>query len=124
MNRGIITISETGVITMPTVSVWMTQQEIADLFGMFSCHVRKAIRSIYKNKETSELDTMRYVRQADGISYDVYSLEMVIAIAFRLCSKESVTFRQFVTCKVSETAKANPTMLFVSYGRAGNAWGC
>ena len=124
MDRGIITISETGAVTMPTTPVWMTQQEIADLFGVFSCHVRKATRAIYKNKEVSGLDTMKYVRQADGISYDVYSLEMVIAIAFRICSKESMAFRQFVTCKVSETAKANSAMLFVSVGRAGNAWGC
>ena len=33
MNRGIITISETGVVTVPTAPVWMTQFEIADLFG-------------------------------------------------------------------------------------------
>lgn len=123
MNRGIIIISETDAVTIPTAPVWMTQQEIADLFGVFSCHVRKAIRSIYKNKEVGELDTMRYVRQADGTSYDVYSLEMVIAIAFRICSKESMAFRRYVTHKVGETAKANPTMLFVSYGRTGNAWG-
>lgn len=100
----------------------MTQFEIADLFGVFPCHVRKAIRSIYKNKEVSELDTMRYVRQTDGISYDVYSIEMVMAIAFRICSKECMAFRRYVTCKVSETVKANPAMLFVSYGRTGNAW--
>ena len=94
MNRGIITISETGAVTMPTVSVWMTQQEIADLFGVFSCHVRKAIRSIYKNKELNELDTMKYLRQADGISYDVYSLEMIIAVVFRICSKVHLTFEK------------------------------
>ena len=46
MDRGIITISETGVVIMPTVSVWMSQFEIADLFGVFSCDVRKAIHSI------------------------------------------------------------------------------
>lgn len=123
MNRGIITISDTGVVTMPTAPVWMTQQEIADLFSVFSCHVRKAIRSIYKNKEMSELDTMKYIRQANGISYDVYSLEMVIAIAFRICSRDSVAFRRFVASKVSETTKASPTMLFVSVGRTGNVWG-
>ena len=122
MNRGIITISETGTVIMPTVPVWMTQFEIADLFGVFSCNIRKAIHAIYKNKELNECDTMKYIKQPDGISYDVYNLEMVIAIAFRICSKESVTFRKFVTCKVSETAKANPTMLFVFYGRTGNAW--
>ena len=96
MDRGIITISETGAITMPTAPVWMTKFEIADLFGVFSCDIRKAIHSIYKNKELNDFDTMKYVRQANGISYDVYSLEMIIAIAFRICSKECILFRRFV----------------------------
>ena len=122
MNRGIITISETGAVTMPTVSVWMTQQEIADLFGVFSCHVRKAIRSIYKNKELNELDTMKYLRQADGISYDVYSLEMIIAVAFRICSKESVLFRRFIINEISDTKRGTPVTLFVSCGRDNNRW--
>ena len=122
MNRGIITISETGAVTMPTAPVWMMQQEIADLFGVFSCHVRKAIRSIYKNKEVSELDTQKYVRQADGISYDVYSLEMVIAIAFRICRKESILFRRFVINEISSTKRETPITLFVSCGRGNNRW--
>lgn len=122
MNRGIITISGTGAVTMPTVSVWMTQQEIADLFGVFSCHVRKAIRSIYKNKELNELDTMKYLRQADGISYDVYSLEMIIAVVFRICSKESVLFRRFIINEISGTKRGTPVTLFVSCGRDNNRW--
>ena len=122
MDRGIITISETGAVTMPTVSVWMTQQEIADLFGVFSCHVRKAIRSIYKNKEVNELDTMKYLRQADGISYDVYSLEMIIAVVFRICSKESVLFRRFIINEISGTKRGTPVTLFVSCGRDNNRW--
>ncbi|WP_302614166.1 hypothetical protein [uncultured Bacteroides sp.] len=122
MNRGIITISETGVVIMPTAPIWMTQFEIADLFGVFSCDVRKAIRSIYKNKELNELDTMKYLRQADGISYDVYSLEMIIAVAFRICSKESVLFRRFIISKISSTLKETPITLFVSCGRSDNRW--
>ncbi len=82
MNRGIITISETGTVTMPTASVWMTQFEIADLFGVFSCDVRKAIHTIYKHKELNELGTMKYLKQPDGISYDVYNIEVIIAVAF------------------------------------------
>lgn len=122
MNRGIITISETGAVTMPTVSVWMTQQEIADLFGVFSCHVRKAIRSIYKNKELNELDTMKYLRQADGISYDVYSLEMIIAIAFKICSKETLLFRRFIINEICATKRGNSIILFFSCGKGGNLW--
>ena len=122
MDRGIITISETGTVIMPTVPVWMTRFEIADLFGIFSCDIRKAIRVIYKNKELNELDTMKYLRQADGISYDVYSLEMIIAIAFRICSKESILFRRFVISKSSARTKETPVTLLVSCGRDNNRW--
>lgn len=122
MNRGIITISEMGTITIPTTTVWMTQFEIADLFGVFSCDIRKAIRAIYKNKELNETDTMKYIKQTDGISYDVYSLEMVIAVAFRIRSKESILFRQFIMNEICTTKKGSPITLFVSYGKNGNLW--
>lgn len=122
MDRGIITISETGVVIMPTAPIWMTQFEIADLFGMFSCDVRKAIHTIYKNKELNKFDTMKYVKQPDGISYDVYNIEVIIAVAFRICSKESVLFRQFIISKISSTLKETPITLFVSCGRSDNRW--
>lgn len=118
MPRGIITISETGVVTIPTAPVWMTQFEIADLFGMFSFDVRKAIHTIYKNKELNEFDTIKYVRQSDGISYDIYNIEVIIAVAFRICSKESMLFRRFVIGKLS----AGKVSLLVSCGRGTNRW--
>lgn len=120
MNRGIIAISETGAVTIPTAPVWMTKFEIADLFGVFSCDIRKAIHTIYKGKELNECDTMKYVKQPDGISYDVYNLEMVIAIAFRICSKESILFRRFVINEICATKKGNPITLFFSCGKGGN----
>ena len=122
MDRGIISISKTDTIIMPTAPIWMTKFEIADLFGTFSCDVRKAIHTIYKHKELNELDTMKYLRQADGISYDVYSLEMIIAIAFRICSKESVLFRRFIINEISGTKRGTPVTLFVSCGRDNNRW--
>ena len=122
MSRGIITISETDAVTMPTAPVWMSKFEIADLFGVFSCDVRKAIHAIYKNKELNETDTMRYIRKPDGINYDVYNLELVIAIAFRICSKESALFRRFIINEISTTKRETPVTLFVSCGRSNNRW--
>ncbi len=124
MERGVITISETGAVTMPIAPVWMTQFEIADLFGVFSCDIRKAIRSIYKNKELNEVETMKYVKQANGISYDVYSLEMVIAVAFRICSRESIVLRRFVMDRICAGKDNTQAMLFVSYGKGSNLWYC
>ena len=60
MERGIITISEIGMVTIPTDPVWMTQQEMSDLFMVFCCDIRKAIRDIYKNHELLE-GTIKYI---------------------------------------------------------------
>ena len=122
MSRGIITISEMGVFTIPTAPVWMTQFEIADLFGVFSYDIRKAIHAIYRNKELNETETMKYVKQANRISYDVYSLEMGIAVAFRICSKESILFRRFVINEICATKKGSPVTLFFSCGKGSNLW--
>ena len=114
MDRGIITISENRTVIMPTVPVWMTQQEMSDAFNVFGCDIRRAIRAIYKNMELLEEETVRHVRQDKGISYDVYSLEMVIAVAFRLRSKESIAFRQFIMDKLCSANGGNPVHLFFS----------
>ena len=125
MERGIITISENGAVAMPTAPVWMTQQEMSDAFNVFSCDIRKAIRVIYKNMELLESDTMRCIRQGNGISYDVYSLEMVIAIAFRLRTKECMAFRRFIMGRLKASHERKPINLFFSLSpsrgkRAGN----
>ena len=122
MNRGIITISETGVVIVPTAPIWMTKFEIADMFGVFSYDIRKAIRAIYKNKELNEAETMRYIRQPDGISYDVDNFQMIIASAFKTRSKGTLLFRRFVINEICATKKGNPVTLFVSYGKGSNLW--
>ena len=114
MDRGIITISENGTVIMPTVPVWMTQQEMCDAFNVFGCDIRRAIRAIYKNMELSEEETMRHVRQDGRICYDVYSLEMVIAIAFRLRTKECMVFRRFIMDKIRSANRENSVHLFFS----------
>ena len=64
MGRGIITISENGIVIMPTVPVWMTRQEMCDAFNVFGCDIRRAVHAIYKNMELSEKETMRSDRTA------------------------------------------------------------
>ena len=118
MDRGIITISENGTVIMPTVPVWMTQQEMCDAFNVFGCDTRKAVHSIYKNMELSEKETMRHVRQDGRICYDVYSLEIVIAIAFRLRTKECMAFRRFIMDRLYTNNREKPVHLFFSLSNA------
>ena len=114
MERGIITISENGAVTMPTAPVWMTQQEMCDAFNVFGCYVRKTIAAIYKNKELAEEETVRHVRQDGRISYDVYSLEMVVAVAFKLRSRKAKAFRKFIMERLHTTCREKLVNLFFS----------
>lgn len=114
MDRGIITISENGAVTIPTTPVWMTQQEMCDAFNVFGCDIRKAVRVIYKNMELLEEETMRHVRQNGRICYDVYSLEMVVTIAFKLRTKECMAFRRFIMEKLCSANRENSVHLFFS----------
>lgn len=114
MERGIIIISENGAVAIPTAPVWMTQQEMSDAFNVFGCDIRRAIRTVYKNMELFESDTMRYIRQDNGTSYDVYSLEMVVAVAFKLRTKECMAFRRFVMGRLDASHDKQPVNLFFS----------
>lgn len=125
MERGIISINENGTVIMPTAPVWMTQQEMSDAFNVFGCDIRKAVHSIYKSMELSEEETMRHVKQDGRICYDVYSLEMVIAIAFQLRTKECMAFRRFIMGRLKASHESKPINLFFSLSpsrgkRAGN----
>ena len=61
MNRGVITISESGTVSMPTDNVWMTMQEIADMYNVFGCYVRKAVKAIFKDGILKEQGVRRHV---------------------------------------------------------------
>ena len=106
-----------GAVTIPTAPVWMTKFEIADLFGVFAYDIRKAIRQIYRNGELQEDETMKYIRQGENVNCDAYSLEMVVAIAFRTWGKAATAFRKFVSERLYARQRDNSNIfLSVSYG--------
>ena len=63
MNRGVITISGSGTVSMPTDTVWMTMQEIADMYNVFGCYVRKAVKAVFKDGILKEQGVRRHVRK-------------------------------------------------------------
>ena len=114
MERGIITISENGAVIVPTVPVWMTMQEMSDAFNVFGCDIRRAILVIYKNHELLEEETKRYIRQDERTRYEVYSLEMMVAVAFKLRTKECMDFRRLVMGSLNTNHDSQPINLFFS----------
>ena len=86
MKRNVIEITEHGTITIPSETIWMSEAELVSLFGVIAPSVRAAIKAVYKNRILKEYEVQRYIHLSDKISMAVYSLEMVVALAFRINS--------------------------------------
>ena len=97
--RGIIQMTEGGIITMPDKDVWMTVDEIADMLFVPSAIVFRTIRSIYNKGIVREEDThgsFRLFPYHPNWNIDVYNLEIIIRLAYAIDSHNSHKFRQFI----------------------------
>ena len=97
--RGIIRMTEGGIITMPDKDVWMTVDEIADMLFVPSAEVFRKIRSIYNKGIAHEEDThgsFRLFLYRPNWSIDVYNLEIVIRLAYAIGSENSHKFRKYI----------------------------
>ena len=101
MKRGIITMTDGGRVTMPQQEVWMTCDEIADMFGLLHATVARAIRSIYKRGELREDETMQLLPYPSrkGWSFEVYNLDMILYLTYKMPSRNARIFRQYMTNK-------------------------
>lgn len=66
------------------------------MFNVYGRDVRKTVNAIYKESVLLQSETMRYIRLDDRRSLDTYSIEMIIAVAFRINSRESGIFRRYI----------------------------
>ncbi len=86
--------------------VWMSQMQIAELFATTKQNISLHIQNILKEKELEQNSVVKeYLTTAnDGKNYSVthYSLEMILAIGFRVRSKRGTQFRQWANKNLKE----------------------
>ena len=86
--------------------VWMSQMQIAELFNTSIPNISMHISNIFKEEELDKNSVVKdYLTTAnDGKNYSVthYSLEMILAIGFRVRSKRGTQFRQWANKNLKE----------------------
>ena len=96
MERAIITISESGRVNIPSKSVWMSEMELVELFGVIAPTLRTAIRAIYKSGTLFPVTTQRCDLATPKTWATFYNLEVIITLAFRLNTYEASRIREKV----------------------------
>ena len=81
-------------------TVWLTQQQIADLFGVKQPAISKHIANIYKSGELEEEGTYSILEYMghDGkqlYTAKAYNLDMILSVGYRVNSTNATRFRQW-----------------------------
>ncbi len=81
-------------------TVWLTQQQIADLFGVRQPAISKHIANIYKSGELDENSTysiLEYMGNGGKQIYTAkaYNLDMILSVGYRVNSIHATRFRQW-----------------------------
>ena len=86
--------------------IWLNQQQMAELFATSKPNISMHIANILKEKELNESSVVKnfLTTAADGKNYNVvfYSLEMIIAVGYRVRGVRGTQFRQWATEHLTE----------------------
>lgn len=87
-------------------NIWLTQKMMATLYDVDVRTINYHIKKIFSDSELEENSVIRNFRitAADGKNYDTkhYSLEMIIAVGFKVNSERAVQFRKWVNVIAKE----------------------
>lgn len=80
-------------------TVWLTQQQIADLFGVKQPAISKHLKNIFESEELDEASVHSILEYtaADGKLYRTkfYNLDAILLVGYRVNSKNATLFRQW-----------------------------
>ena len=87
-------------------TVWLTQQQIADLFGVKQPAISKHLKNIFESGELNEASVYSILEYtaADGKNYKTkfYNLDAILSVGYRVNSKNATMFRQWANQVLKE----------------------
>ena len=111
--RNIITIDEYGGLKMPTdtANIWMTLPELVELFGTTAGAVHTGIKTIFKENVLHDYDVCKCIRLDNGNNADVYNMEVIIALVFRLNTYPVSVFRKWLVKRATAPRRTTPPIV-------------
>lgn len=77
--------------------LWMTQAQIAQLFGREVSSISRHINNIFEEQELDEQTSLQKVQRSIGRPVVIYSLDVIISVGYRVSSKQATVFRRWAT---------------------------
>lgn len=91
-------------VTFENDTVWLTQDQMAELFRKSKSTINEHIQNIYEQGELVESDTMRKfgISEFSTKPTNFYNLDVVISVGYRVKSQRGVQFRIWASGIIKE----------------------
>lgn len=109
--RNLMTIADNGIVTVPN-EVKMSIAEIADLFGVYYQWAKKHIGTIEKSNIATGNCSMSSSMEGMKIYPDYYGLEMILALAFQIQSRNAQVIRKWILSKAGTADSRIEALIF------------
>ncbi len=85
-------------------TVWLTQEQMAMLFGKAKSTINEHIKNIYAEEELEESQTLKKfgIPEFQQKAPNYYNLDVIISVGYRVKSKQGTKFRQWATKRIHE----------------------
>ena len=119
--RRIIKTDEDGNIRIagnPENGIWMTVWEMSELFNVPIPAVQKEIKVIRKSGIYPDYEVCKYTCMENGYSADIFSIDIIIAVSYRLNTFYAHSFREWLKRKILSggTQKNSTVFLLIDKG--------
>lgn len=80
-------------------TVWLTQEQMSELFGKAKSTINEHIKNIFKENELQENETMTKFGNSEFSDKptNYYNLDMIISVGYRVKSQQGIAFRKWST---------------------------
>ena len=104
---------ERGNISLPSDigATAMTEREICELFGVIAPTVRAGIKALCKSGVLKEYGIKRLIRLPERSYIEVYNLETIAALAFRVESFGAARVRKLLLDRIMNGRKEKTTVI-------------
>ncbi len=85
-------------------NIWLTQEQMAQLFGKAKSTINEHIKNIFKDEELIESEVMQKFGNSEfqKRAPNYYNLDTIISVGYRVKSIQGVRFRQWATKRLQE----------------------
>jgi len=93
-------------VTVENETVWLTQKQIAELFGVTQQNISLHVNNIFRTRELDKNSVHKenLYTATDGKNYPVsyYNLDLILSIGYKVNSKRATQFRIWATSVLKE----------------------